>query len=314
MIYANAHQRLARPQFLILLLAAACLLAGNVLLYYHVGGAVSIRSRAIVKPYVFPHGGRALFPRYRLVALYGTPSTPELGALGEQPRDEAIARVEALAAHYRPLTHEYVMPSLEIIATVASAYPTDDGDYSYAVDEQVLANWITAAKARGVYVVLDIQPGRTDFLTQARSLQPLLEQPNVGLALDPEWRLGQDQLPLLQIGSVGIDEVNRTAAWLADMTKREHLPQKLFLLHQFRLDMLPDRERLDTSRSELAYAVQMDGQGSQPAKLDTWAAVTAQPPAGVRFGWKNFYKKDAPMRSPVETMALNPTPWYISYQ
>ncbi len=264
--------------------------------------------------FTFPSGGRTLFPNYHLVALYGTPNVPELGALGEQNAAGSIVRVKGIAAAYQPLVREHVLPVLEIIATVASGSPTDDGDYSYPISTNTLADWVQQARASGVYVVLDLQPGRTDFLTQAKSVEPLLEQPNVGLALDPEWRLGPDQLPLQQIGSASIAEINATARWLAALTKQRHLPQKLFLLHQFRLDMLPNRDQLDTTHAELAYAVQMDGQGSQAAKLNTWQAITAGAPANLHFGWKNFYKKDASVRSPQDTVGLSPEPWYISYQ
>ena len=40
-----------------------------------------------------------------------------------------------------------------------------------------------------MYVVLDLQPGRSNFLDQAKLYEPLLRLPHVGLALDPEWRL-----------------------------------------------------------------------------------------------------------------------------
>ena len=70
-------------------------------------------------------------------------------------------------------------------------------------------------------MVLDLQPGRSDFLSQAKQYASLLEQPNVGLALDPEWRLGPHQVPLRQIGRVSAAEVNRTSAWLADLVTRE---------------------------------------------------------------------------------------------
>ena len=40
-----------------------------------------------------------------------------------------------------------------------------------------------------MYVVLDLQPGYTDFLAQAQRYEEFLAQPHVGLALDPEWRL-----------------------------------------------------------------------------------------------------------------------------
>lgn len=267
-----------------------------------------------LKPYEFPQGGRQLFPAYRLVALYGTPQYPELGVLGAQDVSASIQRVRDLVAQYQPLTRQHVLPAFEIIATVASAYPADNGDYSQGVDPATLQSWVSAAKDAGVYVVLDLQSGRTDFLTQAQKYEELLKQPNVGLALDPEWRLGPTEVPLAQIGSVSIEEVNQTAQWLADLTHQNKLPQKLFVLHEFQLDMLPGREQLDTSHSSLAYIIQMDGQGAQSAKLDTWQAVTANPPAGVRFGWKNFYTKDSPVLDPVGTMALTPTPWYVSYQ
>ena len=304
-----------RPQLLVLLVGAAFACSAAVSRYYPVGGSLTVYSRiAVTKPYVFPNGGRTLFPSYRLVALYGVPDTPVLGALGEQPIDATIDRVKALAALYQPLMNEHSLPTLEIIATVASAFPEPDGSYSYRLRDDTLRQWISAAKEHGTYVVLDLQPGRSDFLSQAQQLEPLLSEPNVGLALDPEWRLGPAQLPLVQIGSVNIDEVNQTAQWLATLTARHHLPQKLFLLHQFQLSMLPERETLDTSHPQLAYAIQMDGQGSQPAKLDTWQAITTAAPANVYFGWKNFYKKDLPTRSPEDTMALSPKPWYISYQ
>ena len=48
----------------------------------------------------------------------------------------------------------------------------------------------------GFYVVLDLQPGRASLLDQARTYEPLLAMPNVGLALDAEWKLQPGQVPL----------------------------------------------------------------------------------------------------------------------
>lgn len=267
-----------------------------------------------IRTYHFPDGSRLLFPGQRLVALYGSPDEPVLGVLGAQPMQASIDRVKALATTYQPLLHMRVMPALEIIATVASSSPTQNGDYSREQPLALLAPWVDAARRQGVYIVLDLQPGRSDFLTQAKQYEPLLQQPNVGLALDPEWRLKPDEVHLKQIGSVGIDEVNATAAWLASLVSQQRLPQKLFLLHEFRPSMLPERERLDTSHSELAYAIQMDGQGSQPMKQSTWRGILQDAPGAVHFGWKNFYTKDTPMLTPNQTAAIQPQPWYISYQ
>ena len=266
------------------------------------------------KRYAFPDGGRQLFPNYRLVALYGNPGMPVLGALGQQSMSATISRVKQLAASYQPYAAEHMLPTLEIIATVASATPTNNGDYSQETAVAELQPWVTAARQDGVYVVLDLQPGRASFLLQAQEYQTLLMQPNVGLALDPEWRLTPTEVPLAQIGTVDISEVNTVADWLAGLTARYKLPQKLFLLHQFQLSMIANREALDTSHPDLAYAIQMDGQGVQSTKQETWRTILADPPANVYFGWKNFYAKDSPVLGPADTMAIAPKPWYISYQ
>jgi hypothetical protein len=266
------------------------------------------------KQYEFPYGGRELLPKHRFVALYGTPGTPKLGVLGEKDASGSIQAAKDLAAQYQPFSTEKVWPTLEIITTIASASPTSNGDYSNELDIEALKLWVDAAKEAGVYVVLDLQPGRADFLTQAKMYETLLKEPHVGLALDPEWRLKPDQVHMKQIGSVDAAEVNDTAVWLSDLTKQYKLPQKMFLLHQFRLSMIANRPQLDTSHKELAYVIQMDGNGAQPTKLSTWQSIIADPPASVYFGWKNFYDEDHPVLTPEQTMGLQPQPWYISYQ
>jgi hypothetical protein len=262
-----------------------------------------------------PGGGQVLFPGRLLVALYGHPGTGALGVLGEQDLSAAVARARDHAAPYEPLVDDPVVPAFEIIATVASSAPGEDGNYSAEADLEDLRPWVEAAGEAGLYVVLDLQPGRTDFLTQAQRYQELLELPHVGLALDPEWRLGPDGVHLTEIGSVGIDEVNGLMGWLADLTREHRLPQKLLLLHQFQLRMIDGRERLDTSRDELAVMVHADGQGTQGDKQATWRALHENPPAGVFWGWKNFYDEDAPMLTPEQTIAqVHPRPNLISYQ
>jgi hypothetical protein len=207
------------------------------------------------------------------------------------------------------------VPTFEIIATVASSSAGPDGNYSAEADPEVLRPWVEAAGEAGIYVVLDLQPGRTDFVTQAERYRSLLELPHVGLALDPEWRLGANEVHLRQVGSVPIDEVNRVVTWLADLTRNEALPQKLLVLHQFKLAMLPGRERLDTSRDELAVMVHADGQGGQGDKQATWRVLHQNAPAGITWGWKNFHDEDAPMLTPEQTIAqVDPTPQLISYQ
>lgn len=261
-----------------------------------------------------PGGGQVLFPARRMVALYGHPGAPVLGALGEQPVDAAVARAQQTAAGYGGLVGEPVVPAFEIITTVASASPGPDGDYSSESAVADLRPWVDAAGRAGVYVVLDLQPGRTDFLTQAQRYEELLAAPHIGLALDPEWRLGPDQRHIAQIGSVTAEEVNAVAAWLAQLTRDRRLPQKLLLLHQFQTRMISNRATVDTSHDELAVLVHADGFGIPGQKFDTWRALRSEPLANAWWGWKNFIDEDQPTFTPAETVAVDPTPWFVSYQ
>jgi hypothetical protein len=263
-----------------------------------------------------PGGGQLLFPGHTLVALYGTPGTPSLGVLGEQGLEATVQRARDHAAPYEALVDDTVVPAFEIIAAIASSVPGPDGNYSTEVDPETLRPWVEAAGEAGAYVVLDLQAGRTDFLTQARKYQSLLELPQVGLALDPEWRLGPNDRPLARIGSVGVDEVDHVVTWLADLTREKALPQKLLVLHQFQRAMIDGRERLDTSRDELAVMVHADGQGTQGDKQATWQNLHAGlPTPPLYWGWKNFYDEDHPMLTPGQTIAqVVPRPQLISYQ
>ncbi len=216
-----------------------------------------------------PGGGQALFPGRRLVALYGHPGTPGLGVLGEQGLPESIDRAKQIAAQYDSLSSVPVVPAFEIIATVAHDSPGPDGDYSGETGVDELRPWVEKAGQEGVYVVLDLQPGRANFLDQAKRYAELLRMPHVGLALDPEWRLTPTQRPLGQIGSVQAQEVNSVIDWLADLTATEKLPQKLLVLHQFQLSMLADEAQIDLGRDQVQVLIHMDGQGRTDLKTKT---------------------------------------------
>ncbi len=261
-----------------------------------------------------PGGGQVLFPMRKIVALYGNPTTPALGVLGHQGLTASIARAKAVAGQYDRLTKVPVIPAFEIIATVAQGSPGPTGSYSYESPVSSLRPWVNAATAAGMYVILDLQPGRDNLLAQARHYRSLLLKPDVGLALDPEWKLQPGQVPLRQIGSVSIAEINSVVNWLAQLAARHHLPQKLLELHQFRLSMIQDEVRLNTRHNDLAIVINMDGQGAPSVKQQTWAGIIGAAPRGVHFGWKDFYVKDKPMLGPTATIEHSPTPVLISYQ
>ncbi|ANY07972.1 hypothetical protein AFB00_18580 [Pseudonocardia sp. HH130630-07] len=263
-----------------------------------------------------PGGGTEVFPGRRMVALYGHPGTPSMGVLGEQDIGRSIARAKDLAADYQPLVDEPVVPTFEIITTVADSAAGADGDHSAEMSVDDLRPWVDEAEKAGVYVVLDLQPGQADFRSQAERYTELLRRPHVGLALDPEWRLEPGQRHGEQVGSVDAAEVNETSAWLAGIVREENLPQKVFLLHQFRVPMITERETVVTSHPELATVLHADGFGTPQEKTETWNALHAAPrPDGLWWGWKNFIDEDRPTFTPRQTYDVRPeSPVFVSYQ
>ncbi|MFS0885718.1 hypothetical protein [Aeromicrobium sp. 179-A 4D2 NHS] len=251
-----------------------------------------------------------------LLAMYGHPSGPALGVLGEQGVEASVARVRELVRKYRRVAPDATfVPAFEIITTVASAGKGPHGDYSARTKVSDLEPLVDAAEKAGVVVILDLQPGRGSFPAQAREYESLLRRPHVGLALDPEWKLGPKGKPLERIGHVDAAEINRTSAWLAALTRKHALPQKVFVLHQFQTQMIRHRKRVRTDHPELSTIIHVDGQGSPGAKFGTWRTIRQDAPAGVGWGWKNFVDEDEPMLDVAQTWRqVRPRPQLITYQ
>ena len=261
-----------------------------------------------------PGGGGLVFPGRRMVALYGHPSGAALGVMGEQTPEEAVKLAQDYANQYQELTDYPVVPAFEIIATVASDAPGADGDYSNESDPEELRPYVDAITEAGGYAFLDLQPGRARLIDQAKIYEDLLTHPNVGLALDPEWKIGPDEVPMTNVGHVEAEEVNEVTEWLAQLVQDNELPQKGVILHQFQLQMLRDRDQIRTDHPELSFILHADGHGDAGQKLDTWNAMREGLSPDFFMAWKNFIDEDTPMFDPTQTYEVNPRPWFVSYQ
>jgi hypothetical protein len=261
---------------------------------------------------LLPGGTLRHFDGTRLVALYGRPDSTVLGALGEQPLEATFDRVREVSQGY-DADGRQVIPALEVIVTVASAEAGDDGNYSRVTPPGEFRELVDRAAEEDMQVVLDLQPGRNDFLDQARIYEELLREPHVGLALDPEWRLEPDQVHLRQIGSVDAEEVQGVVDWYAELARDTGVAEKLLVLHQFRVDMLPDRDTIEAPR-EVAVVVHMDGQGPQSQKLETWGVLTRGAEDRWHWAWKNFYDEDPVVAEPGYILDLEPEVVMVTYQ
>ena len=257
-----------------------------------------------------PGGGRTLFPNHRVVAYYGAAQTAALGVLGSAGPDAIAARVQRRARDYSTRARPAI-PAFELIVTIAHASPGRDGDYSGRTSDATVERYLRAARRAGALLILDFQPGRAPFLPQVKSYERFLREPDVGVALDPEWRVGPGQVPGRVIGQTNAATINAVSAYLSDLVKRHDLPQKLLVVHQFTRSMVVNRDQV-VPRDGLAITFHADGFGSPALKRSTYSVVRARKP--FFNGFKVFYTEDRGVMAPAQVLALEPPPDLITYQ
>jgi hypothetical protein len=266
------------------------------------------------KPLVsqLPGGGRTIFPAKRVVAFYGAPQSERLGVLGVGSPRRAATRLKRVSRAYATAAKP-VLPAFELISTIANAHPGDDGMYRSHQSDATIERYLLAARKAKALLVLDIQPGRGDFLSEAQRLERWLLQPDVGIALDPEWHVSDQEVPGQTIGSVTADDVNEVATYVSNLVGKHDLPQKLFVIHQFTEGMIKDKERLARQRG-LAMTMNVDGFGYPGDKIPKYQQFTAAEAAGLHNGFKLFFEEDPKLMTHSEVLALRPAPDLVVYE
>jgi hypothetical protein len=257
--------------------------------------------------------GQTMFPDRRIVALYGTQRSARLGALGEQDPAASATRLDEVAEPWRAGDRP-VLPAFELIATLATGTPEDLGTYNIRADSEFVQEYLDVARRHGYYLILDIQPGQSDFLTEAQYYEEFLRQPDVGIALDPEWRTAPPARPRGGfVGQVDASEVNAVVDYVARLVAEEDLPEKLVVVHQFQDRMITNRDQL-REQPGVALTIHMDGFGDRPNKLDSYDVVRIEPP--INMGLKLFYDEDIDLLGATEVLGglFDPVPDLISYQ
>ena len=258
-----------------------------------------------------PRGGRRILPDHRVVAFYGAPQDEELGALGVGSPAHAGRRLERQARRYARRGHP-VLPAFELISTIAHGSAGEDGDFSQRQTPAVIDRYLREARRHKALLILDIQPGRSPFMREVRALRRWLEQPEVSLALDPEWSMDQGQIPGQSIGSIDARTVNEVSSYLSRIVEERNLPQKLLLVHRFTADMI-ENERALRRHAGVALTVNVDGFGTAAQKRAKYREFT-RGRTDRHHGFKLFYREDTNLMSPRQTLRLRPAPDVVAYE
>jgi hypothetical protein len=272
--------------------------------------AASTPAKQTKAPPALPDGGHTILPRTRVVAFYGAPQDAGLGVLGVGTPDQAGRRLEKMAARYR--ADRPVLPAMELIATVVQASPGEDGMYRARQSSDLIGRYLAAARRVHALLILDIQPGRSPFMREVRAYARWLREPDVGIALDPEWSMTADEVPGSVIGSTDAAIVNRVQAYMSQFVQKYDLPQKLLIVHRFTTDMIRNPRTL-RAYPGVALTVNVDGFGDEENKVAKYDLFSSRKPG--RFnGFKLFFHEDSGLMKPRSVLRLIPRPDVIVYE
>jgi hypothetical protein len=98
---------------------------------------------------------------------------------------------------------------------------------------------------------------------------------------------------------------------LARLVRRHHLPEKLFVLHQFTPSMIRDIGRI-RNRPGLAMVQHADGVGTRSDKLVSLHAIAR--PGHFTMGIKVFYFVDTHRFRPADVRRIRPRIRFVSLQ
>ena len=264
-------------------------------------------------PPELPRGGRRLFPEHRVVAFYGAPQNDELGALGiGSPREAGRKLLRQMRAYRRG--GRTLLPAMELIGVIASNAPGEDDNWSYRQTHETVRAYHRAARRIKALLLIDVQPGHADWMEEVRYFERYLRAPDVGLALDPEWAT-PGQPPGTVIGTMDASVVNRVQGYLSRIVRRNDLPEKMLIVHQFTEDMITNKQRLRRYPG-VRLVLNVDGFGGREVKIAKYVdfASFTRRRRQFRNGFKLFYKEDTNLLEPRDVLRMRPRPDLVIYE
>jgi len=261
-----------------------------------------------------PLGGREIFPRYRLVGFCGTPGAPALGRLTGRLAQRAQ---EAVSYGQRYAADRQVLPVFELIAVVVQGVPGGDGLFRRRVPDSVVDAYLETARAAHGLLLLNIQPGHSDFMTEVKHFERYLREPDVGIALDPEWGMKPKQAPGVFYGQTTGQVIDEVASYLSGIVQHDDLPEKALVFHQMNAYVVKD-EGAVRPYPGIAVVKSVDGLGPKAPKITTYDFLLKSIAPGVHPGFKLFFDEDTSrggrLMTPAEVLALSPAPEYVMYE
>ena len=257
-----------------------------------------------------PRQPQGYLSQFRLVAYYGSPLGVGLGILGNQSRPQTLRLLRETIADYAPLSDRPILPTYHMVITVANSTPPE---YRHHVSLAVIEEWVASAKESGVAVIIDIQPGRADLMTEFNRVRHLLYEPHVHLAIDPEFVMNDQQIPLQNIGQLDATQINELQLQMNGIGYEIGL-NRVLIIHQFKDSMVPNKSLIEPYPF-VELVIDGDGVGPPGPKIRNYNQYAGEP--GFEYGGFKLFPRDGdnPVMSPDWVMSsLTPQPVIIIYQ
>ncbi len=259
----------------------------------------------------------SILPSKRIVAFYGNPLSKGMGILGALPPEDMLAKLDKEVAAWNAADPDHpVQPALHLITVVAQHSPGTAGKYRTRMDSALIAKVYGWAKKKNALLFLDVQVGTGTLQEELPRLIPWLKQPDVHLAIDPEFAMKRGGVPGTKVGTFDAADVNYASDLLADLVTKEHIPPKVFIVHRWTRDMLTGYKRIKLD-PRVQIVINMDGWGPPSLKRESYRAYVWKYPVEYT-GFKLFYHNDTKagdrLMSPADVLGLHPKPIYIQYQ
>ncbi len=260
----------------------------------------------------------SILPNKRIVAYYGNPFSKRMGVLGEYPKEEMLRRLKGEVDRWEKSDPSHpVQPALHLIAVVAQGSPGQAGKYRMVMPDKTINDVYGWAKEAGAIMFVDIQTGHDDIRTLLPRFEWILKNPDVHLAIDPEFNLIKSgNRPGTKIGTYDAADINFVSTFLRNLVKKYNLPPKVFIVHRFTQNMVTHANRIEFY-PEVQVVMNMDGWGPPWLKRNSYKDYIVKEPVeftGFKLFYHNDIKKGDPLLTPKEVLRLNPTPIYIQYQ
>ncbi|KIL43263.1 hypothetical protein [Jeotgalibacillus campisalis] len=250
---------------------------------------------------------------HRLVAYYGTPQSENMGILGTLEPEEFMKQLKEQAQAYSDADPDRpAIPTIELITTMAQRDPGPDGTYVSKLPDEKIEEYVKLAEKHDAIVLLDIQLGTDTVMNQVKSIEKWLKHPNVHLAIDTEFHVGEGEVPGEDLGQVDGQEIQEAVEYLTQLTEENNLPDKFLLVHQFTDHVLTNKETIQPT-DNVQVALNFDGWGNSTDKMALYKKYVRDQPFQYG-GFKIFYDKDEPVITPEEVVKLDPSPAIVNYQ